>query len=153
MLQGGKQQHALKAFLKVLTYKHQNAAVENSHLLPVLIIQRQIHKVKNDRHEREMHDYETADTPHYIWVEKGSILTPEAIYVRAYHSIRNALDLDKRREALDKDVTECFATQRFLKFGTTMNLLGAANPVTEEHPLVVRSWYQQIRRSSLAQRF
>lgn len=139
MLRGGKQQLGFKAFLKKLTDDYQNAAVENSHLLPVLIIQRQIHKVKNAWHEWEVRDYETADTPHYIWVEKGTTLTSEMIYERAYHSIRNSLDFDKRREALDKDVTECFATQRFLKFGTTMNLLGAADPITAEEPLVVRS--------------
>ena len=84
-------------------------------------------------------NYETVDTPHYIWVEKGSSLTPELLYQRALGTIRNSLDSDKRREALSEEVTDKFGCQTILTFGTTMQLNGGADPVTALEPLVVRS--------------
>ncbi len=145
MLKGGKQLHPFTAMFKKLTEKYQNAAMESSHLMPVLIIQRQMHKVRNMWHEWEMRGYETVDTPHYIWVEKGTVLTPKNVYEIVYQSIRNSLDFDKRRESLDNDVTNCFASQNLMKFGSTMNLHAAAHSITSENPLSVRSGYQTIR--------
>jgi hypothetical protein len=132
--------HALKTFLNALTDIYEDAAVEDSHLLPVLIIQRQRIKKRDMWHQWVTScDYETVDTPHYIWVEKGSSLTPEMLYQRALGTIRNSLDSDKRREALSEEVTDKFACQTYLTFGTTIQFSGGAVPVTALEPLVVRS--------------
>ena len=132
--------NALKTFLNALTGIYEDAAAKDSHLLPVLIIQRQRIKERNMCYELvTTRDYETVDTPHYIWVEKGSSLTPELLYQRALGTIRNSLDSDKRREALSEEVTDKFGCQTILTFGTTMQLNGGADPVTALEPLVVRS--------------
>jgi hypothetical protein len=107
-------------------------------LLPVLILQREMRSIRNFYRELR-YEFETLDTPFYIWVPKGTILTPDVIMKYAYYSMWNSMDSDARRESFDKEIMQDFENQRFLTFGSTMNIDQSATPITAEYPLQVPS--------------
>lgn len=114
-----------------------DAALDNSDLLPVLVVQRQTRRVKGWS-GMQPRGYDTVDVPQYIWIQKGTSVSPEMVMDKVGHSIRQSLTDAGMRGSFDRDLMEKMADQQLLSFGTTMHLSDAAQPFTAEDPLLVR---------------
>ena len=127
------QLHAARDF----TQAQLHAASENSDLLPVLVVQRQARKAKDYWNEGKLLGYDTVDVPHYIWIQKGTSVTPELVMDKIIASIRQSFDSDKRRESFDREIMDKFSDQRLICFGSSMYLDRTAVPFSAENPLLV----------------
>ncbi len=110
---------------------HLAISMKGGNQIPILVVQRQ-------KHKNWMDDlYTGVDVPHYIWVERGTKLTPAMLFERVHDSIYNSLAKPKYRNAFDDELTQCFEKQKLLSFGTTTSLDHDGQPFSEQRPYMV----------------
>ncbi len=128
MLRGGRP-NALSKFLFKFDIK---VAIALSTLMPILVLPR--YETRNYYGDRTLH---TLDTPHYIWIEKGTVLTPRMFYEKVHKSILYSLTEEKIRDEFNQKMTVEFEEQDLMKFGPARQTHGECLEFSEQQPITV----------------
>jgi hypothetical protein len=132
--------HTLRAFITEL---RPTDAWPHSNLIPILIMQRWRRKYKGLHGQTILEPFETLDTPQYIWIEKGTRLTPQMVFEKVRISIRNSLSEVRTQDEFDEKIAKDINGQDMLSFGTTMNLDNLAESFTDQEPFSVQFEFQK----------
>ncbi len=129
MLRGGRP-NALSKFLLKFDITD---AIALSTLLPILVLPR--YETRNYYGDHILH---TLDTPHYIWIEKGTVLTPRMFYEKVHKSILYSLTEEKIRDEFNQKMTVEFEEQDLMKFGPCgRHTHGKRFEFSEQEPITV----------------
>jgi hypothetical protein len=128
MLQRGRPNALSKFLLKFVVHD----AIAHSTLMPILVLPR--YETTNYYGNPTLH---TLDTPHFIWIEKGTVLTPRMFYEKVHKSILYSLTEQKIRDEFDQKMTVEFETQDILKFGPARQTHFECLDFSEQKPITV----------------